>query len=88
MPMEYIVPSLWISVLTKMTDEDDVEQRLSQLIQMEKERFIAWFHQTVEKQIPKSWRDHHIWVKPFKVGGLVLLYDSKIFKHPGKLKTY
>ena len=35
MPMEYIVPSLRIVALTKMTEGDVVEQRLSQLVQME-----------------------------------------------------
>ena len=42
--MEYIVPSLRIVVLTEMIDVDDIEQSLLQLIQMEEERFVAWFH--------------------------------------------
>ena len=36
----------------------------------------------------KAWHDRHIRTKQFKVGGLVLMYDSKFFKHPGKLKTH
>ena len=48
-PMEYIVPSLRIVMLTQMTNEDAVEKRLLYLIQMEEEHFIAEFHQTVEK---------------------------------------
>ena len=85
--MEYIVPSLRIDALTEMTNEDTIEQRLSQLVQMDEERFVAGFHQMVENQRQKVWHDLHIQVKPFKVGGLVLLYDNKFFKHPGKLKT-
>ena len=88
MPMEYSVPSLWIAVLTEMTYEDVVDQRLSHLVQMEEERFVIGFHQTVEKQRQKAWHDRHTWVNPFKVGGLVLLYDNKFFKHPGKMKTH
>ena len=86
--MEYIVPSLRIIALTKMTDTDAVEERLAQLVQMEEERFIAGFHQNVEKQRHKAWHDHHIGTKQFKVDGLVLMYDNKFFKHPGKLKTH
>ena len=71
-----------------MNDVDAVKQTLSQLVQMEEERFVARFHQTVEKQRQKAWHDHHIRVKPFKVGGLVLLYGNKFFKHLGKLKTH
>ena len=74
--MEYIVLSIRIVTLTEMTDGDVVEQRLSQLIQMEEECFIAGFHQSVEKQRQKAWNDHHIRFKPFKVGGLVLLYEN------------
>ena len=36
----------------------------------------------------ECWHDLHIQVKPFKVGGLVFLYDNTFFKHLGKLKTH
>ena len=65
-----------------------VEERLAQLIQMEEERFIVGFHQNVEKQWQKAWHDRHIITKQFQVNGLVLMYDSKFLKHPGKLKTH
>ena len=58
--MEHIVSSLRIVVLMEMIGRDVVEQRLSQLVQMEEERFVAGFHQTVEKQRQKAWHDHHI----------------------------
>ena len=48
-PMEYIVSSLRIVTLTKMTDVDVVEQRLSQLVQMEEERFVTRFNKNIEK---------------------------------------
>ena len=46
-PMEYIMLILRIVALTEMTDVDVVEQRLSRLVQMEEDRFIARFHQNV-----------------------------------------
>ena len=36
----------------------------------------------------KASHDHYIRVNPFEIRGLVLLYDNKFFKHPGKLKTH
>ena len=72
MPMEYIVPSLRVAALTKMIDVDVVEERLLQLIHLGEERFIAGFHQNVEKQRKKVWNDRHIKRKNFEVGGLLL----------------
>ena len=86
--MEYIVLSLRIAALREMTDTDAVEERLAQLIQMEEERFIAGFHQNVEKQRQKAWHDSHIKTKQFKVDGLVLMYENKFLMHLGKLKTH
>ena len=75
-------------MLMENIEEDGVEKRLSHLIQMEEECFVAIFHQTVKKQRQKEWHDRHIMDNPFKVRGLVLLYDNNFFKHPGKLKTH
>ena len=47
MPMEYIVPSLRITMITKMTDVDAVEEIISQLVQLEEELFVAGYHQNV-----------------------------------------
>ena len=88
MPMEYIVPRLIIGVLTVMIDVNVVEEILSQLVQLEEEYFVIGFHQNVEKQRKKVCHDRHIKNKLFQVGGLVLMYYNKIFKHPGKLKTH
>ena len=86
--MEYIMLSLRIVALTKMTDVDVVEQKLSHLVQMEEELFVTGFHQNTEKQRQKSWHDRHIRTKHFEVRGLVLLHNSKFLKHIGKLKTH
>ena len=88
MPMEYILPSLRIAQITGMTDIATVEERLAQLLTLEEERFIARFHQTVQKAREKAWHDRHIKNKTFQIGDLVLLYDSKFLKFPGKFKTH
>ena len=87
-PMEYIVSSLRIVALTEMTDVDFVEKKLSQIVQMEEERFVARFHRNTEKKRQKVWHDLHIRTKHFEVRGIVLLYDRKFLKHPGKLKAH
>ena len=88
MPMEYILPSLRIAQITGMTDTDTVEARLAQLLALEEDRFIAGFHQKVQKAREKAWHDRHIKNKTFQTGDLVLLYDSKFIKFPGKFKTH
>ena len=54
MPMEYIVPSLKIAVLTDMADEETVSGRLLNLVGLEEYRFVAGFHQHVQKDREKA----------------------------------
>lgn len=44
------------------------------------------FHQQVQKEHEKAWHDQYIKLCAFKVNDLVLLYDSKFDKFPGKLQ--
>lgn len=44
MPMEHIVPSLKIEALTYMVDEETVNERFLNLVELEEDRFIARFH--------------------------------------------
>ena len=41
MPMEYIVPSLKIAMLTDMAYEETVNERLVNLVELEEDRFIS-----------------------------------------------
>ena len=59
-PMEYIVLSLRVVVITEMIDVDVVEDRLLQLVQLAEEIFVAGFHQNIEKQRQKVWHDRNI----------------------------
>ena len=65
-----------------------MHERLAQLLALEEDRFIAGFHQKVQKAREKAWHDRHIKSKSFQIGDLVLLYDSKFVKFPGKFKTH
>ena len=88
MPMEYILPSVRIAQITGMTDTNTVQERLAQLLALEEDRFITGFHQKVQKAREKAWHDRHIKSKTFQIGDLVLLYDSRFIKFPGKFKTH
>ena len=88
MPMEYIVPSLRISTLTKMDDPTMLNERLEKILELEENRFIAGFQQQVQKAREKAWHDRHIKRKHFQIGDLVLLYDSKFMNFPCKFKKH
>lgn len=88
MPMEYIVPSLCIVTLMGMMDCGALEERIAQLAELEEERFLAGFHQQVQNQCEKSWHDRYNKLRSFKVSNLVLLYDSKFDKFPGKFRMH
>ena len=49
MPIEYIVPIVWITMLTSMIGHRALVERLLQLDELEEERFLVGFHQQVQK---------------------------------------
>jgi hypothetical protein len=48
--MDYLVPSLRIVSFTNMDDTDAIHERLEQLVELEEDRFIAGFHQQIQKE--------------------------------------
>eukprot|EP00253_Pinus_taeda_P016861 PITA_16861 len=88
MPMEYIVPSLCIEAFTGMADHKALEERLTQLMELEEDRFLVGFHQQVQKEQEKAWHNRHIKLCTFKVNDLVLLYDSNFDKFLGKFQIH
>jgi hypothetical protein len=87
-PMKYLVPSLRIAAFTDMDDTGVVQERFAQLVELEEDRFIAGFHHQVQKEREKAYHDRHIKKKTIKQGDLVLVYDNKFLKHPGKFRTH
>lgn len=82
------MPSLHIVAFTRMADHKALEEQLTQLMELEKERFLAGFHQQVQKECEKSWNDRHIKLCMFKVNDLVYLYDSKFINFSGKFQMH
>jgi hypothetical protein len=58
------------------------------LVELEEDKFIEGFHQQIHKEREKAYHDRHIKNKAFKQGDLVLIYDSKFIRHPGKFRTH
>ena len=58
-----------------------------QLNELEKFRFQAYENTKLFKEKTKQWHDAHILKKEFKVGDLVLLFNSRLKLFPGKLKS-
>ena len=50
MPMEYIIPSLRVTTLTEMANENTLKERLLYLVGLEEESFVEGFHQQVQKE--------------------------------------
>lgn len=86
--MGYIMPSLRIVALNEMVDRETLEERLAQIMELEEDYFLVGFHQQVQKEREKSWHDRHIMLHMFKVNDLVLLYDGKFMKLPGKFQMH
>ena len=82
------MPGVCIVMLTGMTNRGALEERLTQLEELEEKSFLVGFHQKVQKKRKKAWHDRHIKLHTFKVNDLVLLYDSKFDKFPGKFKMH
>jgi hypothetical protein len=51
---EFISPSLFVAQATKMTDNESIAARVTELMQLDEARFLADFHHTVEKSRQKA----------------------------------
>jgi hypothetical protein len=46
-PLEFSVPSLHVATITNMTERGVVQERLSQLMELDEERILEVFHQNL-----------------------------------------
>ena len=87
-PAKFTVPNLLIATSLHFSEEASLRERLQELQELDEARFLAEFHQKVQKARQKAWHDRHIKTKAFQVGGKVLLYDSQFQKFTGKLQMH
>jgi hypothetical protein len=58
-PVEFITPILYIAQVTQMIDDESVAERVVELMELEEAKFLADFHETMEKARQKAWHDMH-----------------------------
>ena len=86
MSLEFVIPSINISLVIVMTYGESLADRLEELTELEEYNFILGFSQVVEKKCPKSWHDRKMKTKTLELGALVFMYDNKFLKSRRKLR--
>lgn len=84
--MEFMVPSLRIAVEERLPMEESRKERIHELLTLEEERQTSILVvETIQKR-RKAWANRHGKHKMFTKGDHVLMFNSKMGKHSGKLK--
>ena len=87
LPLELEYKDLWAIKKLNYDFQAAKEKRLLQMNELEKLRNEAYDNARIYKDKKKKWHDHKIMRREFKVGELVLLYNSKLKLFLGKLKS-
>ena len=85
-PMEFMVPSLRMAMQEKLPMEKSREERIQELLNLEEDRQQSILITEAVQKRRKAWADRHGKQKVFSKGDHVLVFNSKLGKHPGKLK--
>ena len=87
LPLELDYKAMWTIKKLNCDYQAANEKRLLQMNELEKLRNEAYDNVRIYKEKTKKWHDQRIMRKEFKVGELVLLYNSRLRLFPGKLKS-
>ena len=85
-PMEFMIPSLRMAIQEKLPMEKSREERIQELLNLEEDRQQSILVAEAVQKRRKAWADRHGKQKVFTKGDHVLIFNSKLGKHPGKLK--
>ena len=85
--LELEYKAMWAIKKLNLDCQAAKEKRLLQLNELEELRNEAYDNVSIYKDKTKRWHDQRILRKDFKVGELVLLYNSRLRLFPGKLKS-
>lgn len=86
-PMEYVISSLRIAVQHRMSPEESVLHRQQELLKLEEDRILSAYVVEVGQQRRKSWMTRQVKFKIFQKDDWVMVYNSKLGSHLGKLKA-
>jgi len=79
---------LRIAIENRLDEDNSLKVRLAHLEALDEWRRDAYLHTYAMQKHRKSYYDSKLGAKVFKVGDLVLLYDSRFFKFPRKLQMH
>ena len=86
LPIELEVQSLRIALDERMGDDDSLKHRLIMLEKLDETRAQAYLNMEAIQKHRKSYYDSKLVPKKLEPNDLVLLYDSRFQKFPGKFK--
>ena len=87
LPLELEYKAIWAIKKLNYDFQIAKEKRLLQMNELEELRNEAYDNVRIYKEKTKKWHDQRIMKKEFKVGELVLLYNSRLILFPRKLKS-
>ena len=87
LPVELEYKAMWAVKLLNFDIKTAQEKRLIQLSDLDEIRREAYESSKIYKERTKSFHDKKITRKDFRVGDLVLLFNSRLKVFPGKLKS-
>jgi Integrase core domain/Integrase zinc binding domain len=87
LPVELEHKAYWAIKAINFEMQKAREKRVLQLHELEELRQGAYENAKIYKERTKNWHDKHIIRREFKVGDLVLLFNSRFRLFPGKLKS-
>ncbi|XP_058757838.1 uncharacterized protein LOC131631068 [Vicia villosa] len=87
LPVEIEHKALWALRFFNRDDSLAFKKRKEQLHELEEFRYLAYESNKMYKENMKRYHDKKLKKKEFKVGDLVLLFNSSLRLFPGKLKS-
>jgi hypothetical protein len=86
LPIEVELPSLRVAISERLDDQASLRERLDTLERLDEIRSQAFMNMEAIQKQKKSYYDSKLQPKVLKENDLVLLYDSRFQKFPGKFK--
>ena len=69
----------------RLGEHKSLEDRLHKLVELDQARLVSLQNLEAMQRRRKAWHDRNIKIREFSKGDLVLIYDSRYYRFPGKL---